>query len=403
MKWLLFAYKNTRRNGRRSLVTIVIVALGTVAILLSGGFALYTYESLAQSAARMTGHLILGNPDQFTQEEDKPLQYGLSDWEKRVSELMADPAVRAALPSVSFSGLVSNGDKSTVMIGLGVAPDSEFKIKGPFLKMLEGQVLVGGQAGAQVMLGDGLARSLKARPGTQLTLLSSTTDGAMNALDVTVTGIFTTGVTEVDKRMLYMDLPSAQRLLNADKVSTVGVFLASIEKTASARQRLSASYPSLSVRTWEEEATFYQSVRALYNRIFGALGLIIGLIVVAVVTNVMAMSIVERTREIGTLRAIGTLPSQLNLSFAIEGTLLGLVGVLLGWLIAFGISMLLYFLPIQMPPPPGRSSGYPLNITVDLRLYLSTALAMIALACATSALVARKTVRMAIAQALSHN
>jgi ABC-type lipoprotein release transport system permease subunit len=84
--------------------------------------------------------------------------------------------------------------------------------------------------------------------------------------------------------------------------------------------------PGLQVQTWVDQAVFYRSVRDLYNRIFGALGLIIGVIVVFVVANAMAMAVIERTREVGTLRALGTLPGQLVRSFALEGLLLGGVG-----------------------------------------------------------------------------
>ena len=114
--WLKFAIQNTLRNRRRSLVTVSIAALGTAAILLAGGFALYTYEALAQAAARTTGHLILGKTDQFTKDEDMPLQHGLDDVAALRTALLADPSVRQVLPKVEFSGLISNGDKSTVMM-----------------------------------------------------------------------------------------------------------------------------------------------------------------------------------------------------------------------------------------------------------------------------------------------
>ena len=118
--WLKFAIQNTLRNRRRSLVTVSIAALGTAAILLAGGFALSTYEALAQAAARTTGHLILGKPDQFARDEDTPLQHGLDDVAALRTPLLADPAVRQVLPRVEFSGLISNGDKSTVMMATGV-------------------------------------------------------------------------------------------------------------------------------------------------------------------------------------------------------------------------------------------------------------------------------------------
>lgn len=402
MNWLHFAAQNTLRNRRRSLVTAGIAALGTAAVLLASGFALYTYQSLEQAAARSTGHLIVGLPEQFAKEEDTPLQYGLEDHKELSAALLADPEVRQVLPRVSFSGLISNGDKSTVMLAAGVEPDSEFAVKGPFLQLSAGAVLASGSAQAEVMLGEGLARSLKAQPGTGLTLLASTAQGVLNALDVTVKGVFTTGVPDIDKRLVYTDIATAQRLLDTPRVSTLGVFLKSMQATAGARQRVAAAHPKLEVQTWLDQAIFYKAVRGLYNRIFGALGLIIGVIVVFVVANAMAMAIIERTREIGTLRALGTLPRQLLVSLALEGMVLGGVGAALGALLSLAISLLLYVVPVQMPPPPGSSQGYPLNISIDPLIYAGTVLAMVVLAMLASAWIARKTVRMPVVEALAH-
>ncbi|MEO8060697.1 MAG: FtsX-like permease family protein [Burkholderiales bacterium] len=402
MKWLRFALQNTLRNRRRSLVTVAIAALGTAAILLAGGFALFTYQALAQAAARSTGHLIVGVPEQFTKDEDTPLQYGLDNAAELSAKLLIDPDVRQVLPCVAFSGLISNGDKSTVMIAAGVEPDSEFAVKGPFLTMSAGEVLASSANGAEVMLGEGLARSLKAQPGTSLTLLASTTDGALNALDVTVKGVFATGVPDIDKRLVYTDIKTAQKLLNTKRVSTLGVFLKRMDLTEAARQRVADAAPKLTVQTWRDQAFFYNSVRGLYNRIFGALGLIIGVIVIFVVTNAMAMAIIERTREIGTLRALGTLPSQLLRTLALEGMVLGGVGAITGALLALGVSLLLYVVPVTMPPPPGSSRGYPLNIDIDPTLYAGTVFAMVALAMLASSWIARKTVNLAVVDALAH-
>lgn len=400
--WLKFAVQNTLRNRRRSLVTVLIAALGTAAILLAGGFALFTYEALAQAAARTTGHLILGKPDQFTHDEDTPLQHGLDNPAELRAGLLADPEVRSVLPRVEFSGLISNGDKSTVMMATGIDPDAEFAVKGPFLTVTEGVVLASGATEPEVMLGDALARSLKARPGSSLTLLASTTEGALNAVDVQVKGVFSTGVPDVDRRLVYTDMATAQKLLNTQRVSSLGVFLSRMDFTTGAQQRLAAAHPLLTVQTWMDQAFFYRSVRDLYNRIFGALGLIIGVIVVFVVTNAMAMAIIERTREIGTLRALGTLPAQLMRTLALEGMVLGGVGGLVGVLLSLAVSLLLYVVPVQMPPPPGRSVGYPLNITIDPTLYLATVAVMVALTMLASAWVARRTVHMPVVDALAH-
>jgi len=399
--WLKFAWQNTLRNRRRSLVTAAIAALGSAAILLASGFALYTYESLAEATARDSSHLVLGTPAHFSSDEEIPLQHGLSQVNRLRATLLADERVRHVLPRVAFTGLISNGDKSTVMLAAGIDPDSEFAVKGPFLTLTAGTLLTADAARPQAMLGADLARSLKARPGDGLTLLASTTEGAMNAMDVTVAGVFTTGVPEVDKRMVYTSVDTAQRLLVTDKVSSLGVFLDRMDATDSARQRLAAQFPELSVHSWEQEAVFYQAVRNLYNRIFGALGIIIAVIVVFVVANAMAMAIIERTREIGALRALGTLPRQVLLMLGLEGALLGSLGAAVGALLALAASLLLYVFPVDMPPP-GRTTGYPLHVTIDPTLYALTMLAMIALTLMASLAVARKTVHLPVVDALAH-
>ena len=220
--WVRFAWHNCLRNLRRSLVTTAIAMLGTAAILLAGGFALFTYDSLAQASARDTGHLVLGTPAHFAQDEDVPLQNGLDAVAALRGTLLADPAVRHVLPRVAFSGLVSNGDKSVVMLAQGVEPDSEFAVKGPFLTVRSGHLLESGAAQPQVMLGDDLARSLKAGPGSSLTLLASTTEGAMNAIDVVVTGTLS-GAPKIKAMELISGLEPTDRGYYGGAIGFIGM------------------------------------------------------------------------------------------------------------------------------------------------------------------------------------
>lgn len=398
------AWHNVRRNRRRSLVTLLIAALGTAAVLVAGGFALYTYDSLREGAAREHGHLTVSHPDFFSRDEETPLQYGIADFDALARRIEADPRVRRVLPRVALSGLVSNGEKSMIFLGAGTDIAAEAATRGPFLRIESGRLPDSADAGGlpPVMLGADLARSLAAQPGSGLTLLATTADGAINAIDVQVSGTVSTGWQEIDKRLVYLDVAAAQRLLVADKVSTLAVFLAATEQTAEVAAALRAREDGLGFKPWWEQAFYYHSVRDLYNRIFGLLGIIIGVLVFFSVSNTLTMAVVERTREIGTLRALGAQPGEVVAEFVREGTLIGLVGTALGMLLAGAISLTLLFVDVQMPPPPGRSDGYPLQVDADPVLYAVAALAITLLCACAAWFASRKAAARPIVEALGH-
>ena len=104
--------------------------------------------------------------------------------------------------------------------------------------------------------------------------------------------------------MVYTDVVTAQKLLHTEEVTRLGVFLDRMQATANSQKAGQALLPQLATRSWEQEASFYRGVRDLYDRIFGAMGTIVATIVVFVVANAIAMTVTERTREIGTLRAM---------------------------------------------------------------------------------------------------
>jgi putative ABC transport system permease protein len=405
MKWLAFSLKNVLRNRRRSLITIIIAAVGTAGVLVGGGFALFTYESLEELAARESGNVIIAHKDYFERDEDTPMQFGLDGYIEMRNRLENDSRVRIALARVQFSGLISNGDKSAVFIGTGVDPDGEFNVKGPIMTVLSGKLLQSAPSSGsapEIMLGSELARQMKAEPGTGLTLLSTTTSGSLNAVDVTVKGIITMGVPDVDKRLVFTDLATAQKLLLTNKVSTLSVYLRENSDTDAMHTTVTGLYPDRALQTWRDQAFYYSAVKELYNRIFGLLGVVIVTMVIFAVSNTLVMAVIERTREIGTLRALGTLPRQIVRIFAMEGLVMGIAGVVVGVIFAIGTSVFFAVADIQMPPPPGRSDGYPLHINVSLALYLITSLTVVALSVAAAWFVSRKASRKPIVEALAH-
>lgn len=404
MQWLKLAIRNVLRNGKRSFVTVLIIAVGTAGAMISGGFGLYTYDTLREQSSRDSGHLTLTHKEYFEREEDSVLELGLEGYQGLAKTFDGDSSVRAVLPRVVFSGLISNGDKSTIYVGSGVDP-TEFGVKGPFLNVIKGRNLSKKpdlEKDPGVMLGSGLARNLSAEPGSILTLLSTTTEGAMNALDVEVVGVFSEGIPERDARQLYVHLDTAQILVDSNKVSTLSVFLYETDDTEKYQALATEKLPELGVTHWEKRAIFYSKVKSLYDRIFGIMGFIIALLVFFSVSNTLAMSVIERTREIGTLAAIGSYPREIVRNFVIEALVMAVVGLLVGLAVAALTSVSLYFADIQMPPPPGRTDSYPLYV------YFSPTLATICAGilstlCAVAAWVtAAKGTKKPIVEALGH-
>lgn len=404
-KWCGMALKNAMRNRRRSLVTMAITATGTAAALLGGGFALYTYQSLAEASARDTGHLVLAAPGYFDGADSTPLAHGLDDSLALTRSLLARPGVQRILPRLQFSGLVSNGEKSEIFVGTGVDATQEFVVKGPFMKREAGELLDSQPAGKGpgIVIGSGLARSLGAQPGSVLTMLSTTTGGSLNALDVTVTGIVATGIAELDKRLALVDLSTAQSLLVTKRISTLSVYLDEIGATDAAAAALRHEFGArLELRTWLDQAAFYLGVKGLYNRIFGFLGVIVLVIVLFSVTNTLAMAVIERTREIGTLRAMGATPGEVTRLFTLEGLALGSGGAVAGMLLAAAIAIALLVFDVRMPPPPGRTNGYPLAVVVSPHMYAAAACAVALLSAIASYFVSRKAARQTVVEALAH-
>ncbi|MDR1888679.1 MAG: FtsX-like permease family protein [Zoogloeaceae bacterium] len=402
MKQLLLAWKNILRNRRRSLVTILIAAIGCAAILVASGFALYTYSMLSDNAAREYGHITLAHKDFFEREEEMPMQFGIADYPALMARLAAHDEVAHLLPRVAFSGLISNGDKSLIFLGTGAKMLEESAVRGSFFRLMAGDIKSADAATEYVLVGVDLAKSLGVGPGASLTLLATTTEGSINAVDVEVSGIVSTGWAELDRRLVYTDVVLAQHLLKTDRISTLSVYLKQLEDVDALLPRLAAAEPALTLRAWWQQAFYYLSVKSLYNRIFGLLGLIIAALVLFSVINTLAMAVVERTREIGTLRALGAYPGEIVAQFAREGFLIGATGVMLGNLLAGVIVLGLPYVALEMPPPPGRSEGYPLLVSASWPLYAATDILIILLCVGAAWVVSRKAVHKSIVEALGH-
>jgi len=391
------------------MITLIVITFGIGCLLLTRGHSVFITWGLQESTIHSeTGHLQLFHPEYFDKEEDMILQYGLEDYEKKRNDLMHLMDVELVLARIDLMGLISNGDKSVACIGQGVEPRNEKKLRTLFGNtgaMYDSLIACDNEADI-VILGNGLAKSMNARIGDWLTLLSTTADGALNAVDVKVVDTFDGGMTEYDQRAIVVPLQTAQMLLNTRKVNKLLVTLDDTEKTDRLYSEISqlarANGYRIAIRKWHEQAAYYNQVRQFYQQVTGFISLILFIIVFFSTSNTVVMSIVERTPEIGTLLSMGTSRWQPLKMFFFEGVLIGIFGGLLSAVFAFGISLLINRFDILLPPPPGMTDGYPLMIRNVVDFYFKIFLVTVIVAAFSSLLPAFRVTRMKIVDALGH-
>ncbi|HVT05424.1 MAG TPA: FtsX-like permease family protein [Thermoanaerobaculia bacterium] len=402
--FIMVALRNVFRNSRRSAMTLLVIAFGAVALILFGGYKAVTFRNLRESTIRgRLGHLQIFRAGFAKAESPKPLEFGLENAAEIRQAIERDPRVMMTTTQLTLMGLVSNGDKSETFMATGVEPSKTRAMRGQTL--VAGKDLPDGEMDA-VLLGRGLATSMHAKPGDYLTIMTTTVSGSLNAMDVRVAGIFSSGVKEYDDRAIRMPIDGAQSLLQTRKVEKLLVFLKETDDTAAVQRDLgklfTAHHWQLESKDWSELATFYHQVVLLYNGIFGFLGMVVFGIVIFSVANTMMMSIFERIREIGTLMAIGTTRWRVWRMFLVEGLIIGLVGGVLGLTIGAMLAQLINHGNVMLPPPPGYTVGYRLQILLQPAVLITSLMISIVTATLSSLLPALRASRLKIVDALGH-
>jgi putative ABC transport system permease protein len=406
-KFLLLAFRNIFRNRRRTLMTLLMVGGGVAGLLLAGGYFAFMTHGLRESTINDgLGHIQIFTADHFNRDEVRVLDTGIDNWRQVAATVKTGGHVRGVAPRIDFYGMVSNGSKSSVFMGSAVDPDAENSL-GFVSRVVSGKNLDSKPTGeVEALIGTGLAKSMNVKVGDGLTLLAMTSDGALNGIDVQIAGIVNSGVAELDARSLRITLASAQRLLQSDRITNLVVGLDATENTdqvaAELTPRLRGLPQQLVLKKWIDLATYYKQVSTMFNGIFLFMGIIVFFMVLMSSVNTLLMSMFERTREIGTMLAMGTPRAWIVALFMLEATLLGVMGAIVGLVGGNLLGALLNASGLHMPPPPGYTVAIPFKVLhVPAQMVGSSLLVIISLAFA-SILPAIRASRLQIAEALAH-
>lgn len=399
-----FAFRNIFRNRARTALTLAAIITGVAAIIVSGGFVEDTFVQLRESTIHSRlGHMQVFRQGYLEYGQRDPARYLIEQPEQLVNALRPLPHVKEVMARLNFSGLANNGQADLPIVGEGVEPGKEARL-GTATTLVAGRALADSDA-MGVAIGEGVASALQLKPGSYLTLMINTPEGALNTLEFQVVGVFRTFSKDYDDRAVRIPLAAAQELLFTPAVHSVVVLLDDTAATdaVAAQVRTKFGKQGYEVKPWHELADFYSKTVELYKRQFGALQFIILVMLVLSVASTINMAIFERTGEFGTLLAIGQKRLDIFKLVVLENVLLGVVGGVVGVIVGMALAGVITGIGIQMPPPPGSNIGYVASIRVVPWVLAAAAIIGLVAASIAAVLPGRRAARMPVVEALRHN
>lgn len=367
--WLIvtLAWRNLRRNARRTLLSLAIVALGTAMSYAVRGYVDDALYNIRNGTVLQYGNFQIASPLLFDNEaEGYGYLIGPQDADRVLALLKAHPEVVDATAELHFTALASFGRRSKVLRATAMRPGNAAL---DYNKLVTtGRGLAPDDVNA-VLIGESLAQERALAPGDAFAINLSTVDGAFNVGQLDVVGVFALNSAQFEGQLIFVPLDYAKALLNTDGVGKLIVALDSLEATdrvaTAVQAQLAAAGLNLAVRTWYELSDFFKTITGFFNALFAFLTLSISVLVFFIVLQVLTLSFLERTREVGTVRAIGTRAGQVFGTFLCEGALLGLggaaLGLVLGGLLALGVNAL----GIGWRPP-GAIDPVPVRLALGL-------------------------------------
>ena len=418
MNTFKLALRGLARNRRRSLVTLLAIALGFAAIALFAGYTHNVFYGIAQQSihGELLGHLTLSKRGMRMEGKLDPERYMLtaSEVDQITKLLVAEPHVKMVAPRLAFSGLISNGKASTIFVAEAIEPaameglqQGAFSNAGAQSGVLDNRTKRLDPAHDDVVeLSEGLVDILHLQENGLAAVLVNTLSGQANALDVTVGHKFNTGNAGSNDKFAFVTLALARNLLDAEgRADRLTILLDDGSQTEAVRLRLLPKLRDagfdVEIQTWQELSDFYNQVRGMFDMIFGFIFSIVLTVVLMSVANSMGMTVVERTREIGTLRAIGLKRWGVVRLFTTESMLLTVIGCTVGLLVTLGVRWGINVAYISYTPP-SSASPVPLLVDLDVGRVVFTFVLMAVVGTLAAYLPARRAAKKPIIDALGH-
>lgn len=370
--------QNVFRNKRRTILTLMILALGSTGLMVVSGFFEGIHDSFREQYIHsQTGHLTVNTAGYYAKGVSAPLDYLMQNRVEVQKAVESNPHVLYSVPLLKFGGMTSTDKTNVAVLAIGVDATGEQRMSvHKYSKqahaagsIAEGQPLDPNDPYG-VILGKGLMQALGLKVGDRFNFITTRQAGALDGAEFQVRGVFQTILKEFDDRGLKMNLATAQKILGVDE--QVHSLLVVLDETANTdlalgqlNQTIRNGKLGAEIVTWLEQGHMYRHGSALFNKIEATVQLIIAIVFIFSIANTINMAIFERMREFGTMMAIGN--SRVSVFFVIftEAAIIGALGALLGIAVGTGVAHAISSIGVEMPPLPGSTIGYMALILVN--------------------------------------
>jgi ABC-type lipoprotein release transport system permease subunit len=365
---LTMAFRDLGRNRRRSFFSALAVAMGLALLLLIAATIKGEYGgALASSIRLQSGHLQVRAKSYDENKTSLKYEDLVENPDQLATQIAGIPGVKVATPRLFASGIVAVGNESAGVRVFGIDPPSA--ANDPYREgLVSGQFLAADDR-AGLFIGQTLADKLALKAGDQVNLSVNTSNGDVAEQAFTVRGIYSTNTPGFDGGTVFLPLAKAQTIAGAEKhASTIFVLLNDSAQTDAVAAALKTS--QYKVLTYTQMNPLLIQTEDLANGYIFLFYLIVLGITATVIINTLIMAVMERTREIGILSAIGMKGRRIMAMFLTESGLLAVGGIVMG--LVLGVLIVAYFTHFGFYiGNVGMSSGFLLGSTIYPQLTLN--------------------------------
>jgi ABC-type lipoprotein release transport system permease subunit len=292
-------------------------------------------QAIYANAVRLYGGNVQVHAPGFRDKSSRLPLLPLEDADVVIEQASNKPNVVSVAKRISTGGMVSNREGTYPVSITAIQPDSEASVSLVAENISEGRFLASDD-GDSILIGQEMADLLDLSVGDRITLVGKRKDESMRERSMTVVGIFSLGLGEAEKGLVYINLPVAQTLYNLrDQETEVAITMEQIGQEEALISSLEPELTNYEVDSFYDLRPEIGEVLAQKSTFTTALGLIVLLMASIGILNLMLMAVYERTREMGVLAALGMKGRQLMGLFLLEGMFIGLIGAVLGCVISW--------------------------------------------------------------------